>query len=110
MGHGDYEGLTTAEIQKQVPGWSVWVRGPLRGETIQQVATRADAAIARAVEVEGDAALFAHGHILRILAACWLGLAPDAGRLLAVATASVSTLGYERRTRVITRWNFTASE
>jgi broad specificity phosphatase PhoE len=103
--YGDFEGRTTAEIQKEIPGWSLWVSGVRNGETIGQVAARADAVIARALQAEGEVALFAHGHILRILAARWLGLPGDAGRLLALGTAALSSLGYERETRVITRWN-----
>src|SRR2546425_8600644 len=82
--YGDYEGRTSAEIQKERPGWSIWEAGPLNGETIGQVAGRADAVIARALSADGDVALFGHGHILRILTAQWLGLPPDAGRLLAL--------------------------
>ena len=107
--YGDYEGRTSTEIQKEKPGWSIWASGPLNGETISQVAARADAVIARALNADGDVALFAHGHILRILTARWLGLPPDAGRLFALGTASVSSLGYERDTRVITRWNLSVS-
>jgi probable phosphoglycerate mutase len=103
--YGDFEGRTTAEIQKEIPGWSLWVSGVRNGETIGQVAARADAVIARALQAEGDVALFAHGHILRILAGRWLGLPGDAGRLFALGTAALSSLGYERETRVITRWN-----
>jgi len=103
--YGDFEGRTTAEIQKEIPGWSLWVSGVRNGETIGQVAARADVVIARALQADGDVALFAHGHILRILAARWLGLAGDAGRLFALGTAALSSLGYERETRVITRWN-----
>ena len=69
----------------------------------------AERVIARATAVAGDAALFAHGHVLRILTARWLGLPADGGRLFAMGTASVSTLGHERETRVITRWNLQAS-
>jgi probable phosphoglycerate mutase len=108
--YGDYEGRTTSEIQKEVPAWSVWANGVPNGETIEQVASRAESVIARAAQVDGEVALFAHGHILRILCGRWLGLPPDAGRLFALSTASVSTLGYERTTRVVTRWNFSASE
>ncbi|MBZ5620310.1 MAG: histidine phosphatase family protein [Acidobacteriia bacterium] len=111
--YGDYEGRTTADIQKEVPNWSLWVSGVPHGETIDQVAARAESVMARALrvdgDVEGDVALFAHGHILRILTACWLGLPPQAGRLFALGTASLSTLGYERDTRVITRWNLSVS-
>ena len=107
--YGDYEGLTTAQIQAQNPGWSLWTDGVPHGETTAQVAARADAVIARALAVDGDVALFAHGHILRILAARWLGLAPEDGRLFALGTGSLSTLGYERQTRVITRWNLSPS-
>jgi probable phosphoglycerate mutase len=107
--YGDYEGRTTAGIQKDVPAWSLWKEGPPNGETIAQVAARADAVIQRVQGADGDVALFAHGHVLRILAARWLGLAPDAGRFFALATASIGTLGYERATRVITRWNLSVS-
>ena len=106
--YGDYEGRTTAEIRKEVPGWSLWTSPVPHGETLHQVAARARAAIARATEAGGDAALFAHGHVLRILTACWLDLPPVCGRLFALDTASVSTLGFERETRVISRWNLSA--
>jgi len=103
--YGDYEGRTTAEIRKQSPGWSLWTDGPLHGETVGQVGARAEAVLARVAEVDGDVALFAHGHLLRILTARWLGLAPDCGRLFALGTATVSTLGHEHETRVISQWN-----
>lgn len=107
--YGDYEGRTTADIQRENPGWSLWTSPIPHGETIDHVAGRARAVIARAAAVQGDVALFAHAHILRILTACWLGLPPAGGRLFALDTASVSTLGYERETRVISRWNLSAS-
>lgn len=107
--YGDFEGRTTAAIREEIPDWSVWVYGTCNGETVDHVAARAELVIARALAAEGDVALFAHGHILRILAARWLGLAADAGRLLALRTASIGSLGYERETRVITRWNLSAS-
>jgi broad specificity phosphatase PhoE len=103
--YGDYEGRSTTEIQQGRPGWSLWRDGPLNGETVEQVGARADAVLARVAAVDGDVALFAHGHILRILTARWLGLAPDCGRLFALGTATVSTLGHERETRVIATWN-----
>jgi probable phosphoglycerate mutase len=107
--YGDYEGRTTPDIRKEIPDWSLWVAGVPNGETIGQVAGRADAVIKRALQTDGDVALFAHGHILRILAARWVGLPPEVGRFLALSTASLSTLGYERATRVINSWNLTVS-
>ena len=110
LDYGDYEGRTTTEIQRERPGWSLWRDGCPNGESFEHAATRSESVIARALSADGDVALFAHGHILRILGACWLGLPPDAARLFALATASLSTLGYERDTRVITRWNLSVSE
>ena len=86
--YGDYEGRTTPDIQKERPGWSLWRDGVPDGETIKQVAARAEAVLARAVAADGDTALFAHGHILRILTACWLQLDPRCGSLFALSTAS----------------------
>jgi len=108
--YGDYEGRSTAEIQRERPGWLLWSDGVPNGESIDQVAARASSVIDRTSGAEGDVALFAHGHVLRILTACWLGLPPDAARLFALGTGSVSILGYERETRVITRWNLSVSE
>jgi probable phosphoglycerate mutase len=107
--YGDYEGLTTSQIQEKRPGWSLWRDGTPNGESVDQAAARTQAVIARALAAPGDVALFAHGHILRILAACWLAIEPNGGRLFALSTATVSTLGYERETRVITRWNLSVS-
>lgn len=103
--YGDFEGLTTAEIRAENPNWSLWTSGVPNGETLGEVAARADAAIARAVAANGDVALFAHGHLLRILTARWLGIQPAGGRLFALSAGSLSTLGYERDTRVISCWN-----
>lgn len=103
--YGEYEGRTTAEIQAERSGWSLWRDGAPGGETIEEVAVRAEAVIDRALAASGESLLFAHGHILRILACCWLGLPPRAGQLFALGTASVGLLGYEHDTRVITRWN-----
>lgn len=107
--YGDYEGQTTADIQKRVPDWTIWTGAPPNGETVAQVGARAERVISRALSARGDVALFGHGHLLRILAACWIGLEPTEGRLLALSTASVSVLGYEHETRVIRLWNQTAA-
>jgi probable phosphoglycerate mutase len=106
--YGDYEGLTTAEIQKTAPGWSVWTGAIPNGENIAQVSTRADRVIARAAAAQHDVALFGHGHMLRALAARWIGMELVAGQRLALSTGSISVLGYERETRVIRLWNQTA--
>lgn len=103
--YGRYEGLTTARIQEDNPGWTIWTGPPPEGETADQVATRADRVIAVSERAGGDVALFGHGHMLRVLAARWLGLEATAGRYFALSTGSVSVLGYERETRVISRWN-----
>jgi len=103
--YGAYEGRTSAQIQETVPGWTIWTSPVPQGETIEQVAARARCVIERASNAGGDVALFAHGHLLRVLTARWLALPPDAGRLFALGTASLSVLGNERETRVIARWN-----
>jgi len=103
--YGEYEGLTTNDIRKVRPGWSLWKDGVPDGESIEQVAARAQAVIDDVLASPGDVLLFAHGHILRILSCCWLGLPPEDGRLFALATGTVSTLGYEHETRVLTRLN-----
>ena len=105
--YGVYEGRTTKDIQKEIPGWSVWTNPMIDGETIEQVAERANRVIARAAAKGGQVALFAHGHILRILAACWIQSPPVMGSRLALGTGSISVLGYEHTTRVITMWNRT---
>jgi probable phosphoglycerate mutase len=103
--YGAYEGRKTAEIRQDRPGWSLWRDGVPGGESIDDVAARARRVIAKAQQAPGDVALFAHGHFLRILTSCWLELEPRDARLFALGTASISTLGNERETRVILRWN-----
>jgi probable phosphoglycerate mutase len=103
--YGAYEGLSTTEIRQTQPHWNIWKDGVLNGETVEQVGERARRVIARATAAHGDVALFAHGHFLRILTACWLGLPPGSGRLFALSTATLSMLGHERETRVISCWN-----
>ena len=103
--YGDYEGLSTPDVQKTRPGWSLWKDGVVNGETVEQVGERAEALITKALAVEGEVLLVAHGHILRILTACWLWLPPQDGRLFALETATLSSLGYEHQTRVMRSWN-----
>jgi probable phosphoglycerate mutase len=104
--YGVFEGRTTGDIRKEIPGWSVWDSPIASGESLEQVADRARLVIQHVTQsTTGDIALFAHGHILRILAACWIGLPPLTARYLALDTATISVLGYERETRVIQHWN-----
>ena len=93
--YGDYEGIATRDIRKDVPGWLVWTGEIPNGETLDQVGERADRVIAMARDVEGDVALFAHGHLLRILTARWCQLPPIEGRRFLLSTATVTILGWE---------------
>jgi probable phosphoglycerate mutase len=124
--YGVYEGRTSEEIQAEIPGWSVWKDEIVGGETVEQVGARADGVIARALSAGGGptsqnrdvghphppetkdvarVALFAHAHILRILAARWIGLEAREGCCFVLGTGSVSVLGWEKETRVVERWN-----
>jgi broad specificity phosphatase PhoE len=108
LGYGDYEGRTTADIRIERPGWDLWIHGAPGGEPLADAAARADRVIARAEAAGGDVALFAHGHILRVVGARWLGLPPEAAAGLALSTASLCILGHERERRVIWLWNDTS--
>lgn len=113
--YGESEGQTTAEMrEKYGPDWSVWTNQIVGGENVEQVGERADKVIARALAAVAigpaagkstQVALFAHAHILRILAARWIGLPAVDGAKFALGTGSLSVLGFERETRVIARWN-----
>ncbi len=105
--YGAYEGRTTPEIVAEWPGWSLWDGGVPAGETVEDVGRRVDRVIAEVRATPGDVAIVAHGHVLRILAARWLGLAPRDGRLLALDPAGIGILGYEHAVAVIARWNET---
>lgn len=102
--YGDYEGATTEEIRRDVPGWSVWTHASPGGETAAQVTHRLDRVVAR-LRGAGRVLVFAHGHSLRALAARWTGQPVADGRFLRLDTATLSALGYERETPVILRWN-----
>jgi len=108
--YGAFEGRLTTEIRAEYPGWTIW-RGPWPdGETIDQVAARADRVVARVRATQGDALVVSHGHLLRVLAARWLGLRPASGSLFALGTATVSILGWEREYPVIETWNEGSSD
>jgi probable phosphoglycerate mutase len=105
--YGALEGRRTADIAAEFPGWSIWTGPWPGGETIDQVSVRADRILARclALEVDGDTLIFGHGHMLRVLAARWLGMAGKSGALFGLSTASVSVLGWEHERRIIETWN-----
>jgi broad specificity phosphatase PhoE len=106
--YGEYEGLTTPQIREQRPDWLLWRDGCPGGETAAGVGARADRLIAELRGLDGDAALFAHGHLLRVLAARWVELPPEDGGRLALSTAAICVLGWEREVPVIWLWNDTS--
>ena len=111
--YGGYEGMTTPEIQERRPGWYLWRDGVIPGdaehpgETVSQVGERADRVLARVAPLlrDGDVVLVAHGHLLRVLTARYLGLPPDGGRLFRLDTGTISTLGAEHGEGVVLTWN-----
>jgi broad specificity phosphatase PhoE len=107
--YGRYEGLTTPQIQEIHPNWSLWRDGCPGGEKAEDVGRRVDRVIAEVRGVDGDVLIFAHGHVLRVLSARWLGEPPEGGRHYALQTATLSVLGYEHADPVIRQWNLPPS-
>ena len=103
--YGDYEGLTSDQIHQDRPGWNVFEDGAEGGETPDQVAARVDGVIERMAAAGGLCVAFAHGHVLRVLGARWIGLPPAAGARLGLSTATLSVLGTEHGIRALARWN-----
>jgi broad specificity phosphatase PhoE len=104
--YGAYEGMTSEQIHADRPGWTIFNDGGgPGGETPEQVGARVDRVIARVRTLNGDAALFAHGHVLRVLAARWLGMAPSAGAHFLLDTATVCVLSTDRGVAALKRWN-----
>jgi broad specificity phosphatase PhoE len=103
--YGDYEGITTDTIRESVPGWTVWTHPSPGGETAEQVSTRLDRVIATVRARGGRTLVFGHGHALRALTARWIEQPVADGRFFRLDTATVCTLGYERETPVLLRWN-----
>ena len=103
--YGEYEGLTPKQIHEKAPGWQIFQDGCPRGESPEQVGTRVDRVIARARAADGDVALFAHGHVLRVLAARWIGSSPGAGQHFLLDTGTLCVLGYYRDVPAVKIWN-----
>jgi broad specificity phosphatase PhoE len=103
--YGAYEGITTAEIREDVPGFSVWTHPIPDGEPLEAVGVRTDSLIADLRRTGGPVLVFAHGHLLRVLAARWMHLPPVVGAHLELAPATISVLGWERETPTLQRWN-----
>ena len=103
--YGEYEGETTDRIRESRAGWNLWRDGCPGGEIAADVGARVDPLVSELKQAEGEVALFAHGHVLRVLAARWVELPPEAGARLWLATATISVLGFERETAVFKRWN-----
>jgi broad specificity phosphatase PhoE len=103
--YGEYDGETTDRIRESRPGWNLWRDGCPGGESVADVSARVDPLVSELKDSDGDVLLFAHGHVLRVLAARWVELAPEAGARLWLATATISVLGFERETAVFRRWN-----
>jgi probable phosphoglycerate mutase len=108
LAYGEYEGLTTDEIREGRPGWSVWTHDSPGGETLEEVGRRADRVVERVLAADGDVAVFAHGHLLRVLGARWIELPPAVGGNLGLSTGAVCRLGFERERRAIWLWNDTS--
>lgn len=102
--YGDYEGITTPQIREQRPGWFLWADGCPGGETADDVGARVDRVIAAVCAVDGDVLLVAHGHLLRVLGARWMGLPAAGGAHLTLDTGGICILGQERGVRAVRRW------
>lgn len=103
--YGAYDNMTAVEIRRERPGWTPWEGGFPGGETLEHLEARADRVLARIRSVQGDVALFAHGHILRVVTARWLEQPAAMAARYYMSTATLSVLGWERETSVIERWN-----
>lgn len=103
--YGDYEGITTKAIRETVPGWTVWTHPCPNGESGADVAARADRVIKRVQAVDGNVAIFAHGHYLRVLAARWCEMPPECGKHFLLGTSTLSILGHEHEYPAIKTWN-----
>lgn len=105
--YGRFEGLTRAEILEQSSGWLVWTHGAPNGESVAALQARVDRIVGRLLETRGQTLLFAHGHLLRALAAAWMELPITEGRRVLLDTGALGTLGWYHERRALVRWNVT---
>ena len=105
--YGEFEGLTTTEMRERIPNWSIWTHPPEQGEGLADLGERADRVIRSVRAVDGDVALFGHGHALRILTVRWLALKPIAGSGFELGTGAIGVLGWNREFPAVIRWNQT---
>jgi len=105
LDYGEAEGLTTAQLRERYPGWTIWTHPTPGAETFEQAEARLQPLVAELRSTAGDVAIFAHGHILRVLSALWIGMPPQGGSRLVLATGRLSALGWEHETQVIRAWN-----
>ena len=103
--YGEYEGLTPRQIQEMAPGWLIFRDGCPGGEAPEQVGARVDRVIARSRAVDDNIALFAHGHVLRVFVARWIGLPPGGGQHFLLNTGTLCVLGYYREIPAVRTWN-----
>jgi len=103
--YGRYEGMTRDEILREDPSWDLWRAGCPGGETPAQVGARADVVLARLRDAGGDSLAFAHGHVLRVLTACWVGMGPPGGARFLLAAGAIGVLGHEHETKALSQWN-----
>jgi broad specificity phosphatase PhoE len=105
--YGRYEGITTDQVHEKYPGWNIFDNGAPGGESLEEVSARADLVLKSLIYEKENTLIVSHGHFLRVLAARWLGLTANAGKLFTLSVASISILGYEREHHVIKMWNWT---
>ena len=105
LDYGEAEGLTTEQMRERIPGWTVWTHETPGAESLTEVASRLRPILAELREARGDVAIFAHGHVLRVLAALWIDMPPAGGARLTLATGRLSALGWEHETQAILAWN-----
>ena len=105
--YGEYEGRTTAEVMAEEPNWQIWTHGATQGESVEQMQRRVETVRDRLLDLGGRTLIFAHGHMLRALAAAWIELPVTEGRRVLLDTGAVGELGWYHERRALALWNYT---